>query len=117
MTEAAHLLSQICPAHKQTVSFTGLLKLMQAIQNLRQNTFSFVSSNDSQRRRICRFSGFRYVVFKNDYHIVVLFQGEKLTEALLCRDDTKLRLMLYGPAPPTVAYNVEVIKRTFPVIV
>ncbi|KAF9415212.1 hypothetical protein HW555_007088 [Spodoptera exigua] len=53
LTEAAHLLSQICPAHKQTV--------------------------------------------------------EKLTEALLCRDDTKLRDMLYGPAPPTVAYNVEVL--------
>ncbi|XP_026323637.1 probable ubiquitin carboxyl-terminal hydrolase FAF-Y isoform X2 [Hyposmocoma kahamanoa] len=53
LTEAAHLLSQICPAHKQTV--------------------------------------------------------EKLTEALLCRDDTKLRLMLFGPAPPTVAYNVEVL--------
>lgn len=53
LTEAAHLLSQICPAHKQTV--------------------------------------------------------EKLTEALLCREDTKLRDMLYGPAPPTVAYNVEVL--------
>ncbi|CAK1599935.1 unnamed protein product [Parnassius mnemosyne] len=53
LTEAAHLLSQICPAHKQTV--------------------------------------------------------EKLTEALLCRDDTKLRDMLYGPAPPTVAYNIEVL--------
>lgn len=35
---------------------------------------------------------------------------EKLTEALLSRDDTKLRDMLYGPAPPTVAYNVEVCK-------
>ncbi|CAH0691384.1 unnamed protein product [Chilo suppressalis] len=53
LTEAAHLLSQICPAHKQTV--------------------------------------------------------EKLTEALLCREDTKLRDMLYGPAPPTVAYNIEVL--------
>ncbi|XP_072935903.1 probable ubiquitin carboxyl-terminal hydrolase FAF isoform X3 [Epargyreus clarus] len=53
LTEAAHLLSQICPAHKQTV--------------------------------------------------------EKLTEALLSRDETKLRDMLYGPAPPTVAYNVEVL--------
>ncbi|KAG6452569.1 hypothetical protein O3G_MSEX007736 [Manduca sexta] len=53
LTEAAHLLSQICPAHKHTV--------------------------------------------------------EKLTEALLSRDDTKLRDMLYGPAPPTVAYNIEVL--------
>ncbi|XP_068629076.1 probable ubiquitin carboxyl-terminal hydrolase FAF isoform X3 [Battus philenor] len=53
LTEAAHLLSQICPAHKQTV--------------------------------------------------------EKLSEALLCRDDSKLRDMLYGPAPPTVAYNIEVL--------
>ncbi|XP_045454666.1 probable ubiquitin carboxyl-terminal hydrolase FAF-X [Melitaea cinxia] len=53
LTEAAHLLSQICPSHKQTM--------------------------------------------------------EKLTEALLSRDDTKLRDMLYGPAPPTVAYNVEVL--------
>ncbi|KAG7304516.1 hypothetical protein JYU34_011466 [Plutella xylostella] len=53
LTEASHLLSQICPAHKQTV--------------------------------------------------------EKLTEALLCNEDTKLRDLLYGPAPPTVAYNVEVL--------
>ncbi|XP_073945007.1 ubiquitin carboxyl-terminal hydrolase-like faf isoform X2 [Choristoneura fumiferana] len=53
LMEAAHLLSQICPAHKQTV--------------------------------------------------------DKLTEALLSREDTKLRDMLYGPAPPTVAYNVEVL--------
>ncbi|XP_028043113.1 probable ubiquitin carboxyl-terminal hydrolase FAF-X isoform X2 [Bombyx mandarina] len=53
LTEAAHLLSQICPAHKLTM--------------------------------------------------------EKLTEALLCRDDTKLRDMLYGPSPPTVAYNIEVL--------
>lgn len=36
------------------------------------------------------------------------FKVEKLTEALLCREETKLRDMLYGPAPPTVAYNVEV---------
>ncbi|KPI93410.1 putative ubiquitin carboxyl-terminal hydrolase FAF [Papilio xuthus] len=53
LTEAAHLISQICPAHKQTV--------------------------------------------------------EKLTEALLCRDDSKLKDMLYGPAPPTVAYNMQVL--------
>ncbi|XP_028175087.1 probable ubiquitin carboxyl-terminal hydrolase FAF-X [Ostrinia furnacalis] len=53
LTEAAHLLTQISPAHKQTV--------------------------------------------------------EKLTDALLCREDTKLRDMLYGPAPPTVAYNIEVL--------
>ncbi|XP_052737124.1 probable ubiquitin carboxyl-terminal hydrolase FAF-X isoform X2 [Bicyclus anynana] len=53
LTEAAHLLSQICPSHKQTV--------------------------------------------------------DRLTEALLSREDTKLRDMLYGPAPPTVAYNVEVL--------
>ncbi|CAB3237376.1 unnamed protein product [Arctia plantaginis] len=53
LTEAAHLLSQICPAHKLT--------------------------------------------------------ADKLTESLLCREDTKLRDMLYGPAPPTVAYNVEVL--------
>ncbi|XP_060810679.1 probable ubiquitin carboxyl-terminal hydrolase FAF-X isoform X1 [Amyelois transitella] len=53
LTEAAHLLTQICPAHKQTV--------------------------------------------------------ERLTEALLCKDDSKLKDMLYGHAPPTVAYNVEVL--------
>ncbi|VVC97156.1 unnamed protein product [Leptidea sinapis] len=50
LTEAAHLLSQICPAHKLTV--------------------------------------------------------EKLTEALLCRDESKLKDMLYGPAPPTVLYSM-----------
>ncbi|XP_069354342.1 ubiquitin carboxyl-terminal hydrolase 9X isoform X2 [Maniola hyperantus] len=53
LTEAAHLLSQICPSHKQTV--------------------------------------------------------DKLTEALLSAEDTKLRDMLYGPAPPTVAYSIEVL--------
>ncbi|XP_047523488.1 probable ubiquitin carboxyl-terminal hydrolase FAF [Pieris napi] len=53
LTEAAHLLSQICPPHKLTV--------------------------------------------------------EKLTEALLSRDDAKLKDILYGPSPPTVAYNIEVL--------
>ncbi|XP_063547239.1 probable ubiquitin carboxyl-terminal hydrolase FAF-X isoform X2 [Cydia strobilella] len=53
LMEAAHLLSQICPAHKLTM--------------------------------------------------------DKLTEALLSREDGKLRDLLYGPAPPTVAYNVEVL--------
>lgn len=52
LTEAAHLLSQICPPHKQTV--------------------------------------------------------ERLTEALLSKEDSKLRDMLYGPEPPTVAYNMQV---------
>lgn len=42
--------------------------------------------------------------------INLLSQVEKLTEALLCREDSKLRDMLYGPAPPTVAYNIEVSK-------
>lgn len=37
-----------------------------------------------------------------------IFQVEKLNEALLSRDDLKLKEMLYGPEPPTVAYNVQV---------
>lgn len=52
ITEAAHLLSQICPAHKLTM--------------------------------------------------------EKLQEALLSQEDTNLRNMMFGPTPPTVAYNIEV---------